>query len=118
MSDSPVHVAPALLQWLRGFAPVALPAGAGQRARMVAGALIGILVTAWASHAFDVPRGLSWIVAPMGASAVLVATSAASLTKARRSMATSLPSMRMIASAPVAEPGALPGQFTTDVYSQ
>jgi len=72
MSDSPVHVAPALLQWLRGFAPVALPAGAGQRARMVVGALIGILVTAWASHAFDVPRGLTWIVAPMGASAVLV----------------------------------------------
>jgi CBS domain-containing membrane protein len=72
MSDSPARVAPAFMLWLRGFVPVALPTSASERARMVVGALIGILVTSWASHAFDVPRGLSWIVAPMGASAVLV----------------------------------------------
>jgi CBS domain-containing membrane protein len=43
-----------------------------ERARMVAGALIGILATAWLCHAFELPPRLTWIVAPMGASAVLL----------------------------------------------
>jgi CBS domain-containing membrane protein len=72
MTDSQVRVPPALVQWLRGFVPVALPASTAERARMVVGALGGILVTAWLSSAFEVPRNLTWIVAPMGASAVLV----------------------------------------------
>jgi CBS domain-containing membrane protein len=54
------------------FWPPPMPVTLRERARMVAGALIGILVTAMLCHALALPPRLTWIVAPMGASAVLL----------------------------------------------
>ncbi|MDH4059334.1 MAG: HPP family protein [Aquincola sp.] len=52
--------------------PAPMAVTRAERVRMVCGAMLGILVTALASHALGLPEGLHWIVAPMGASAVLV----------------------------------------------
>lgn len=58
--------------WLRAFWPAPTPAGLHERLRVVGGALIGIALTAWLSRLM-LPAGLvPWLVAPMGASAVLV----------------------------------------------
>jgi CBS domain-containing membrane protein len=45
---------------------------ARERGRMVAGGLLGILVTSLVGHVLGRSAGLPWIVAPMGASAVLL----------------------------------------------
>lgn len=61
-----------MIDWLRAFWPAPSPAGLHERLRAVGGALLGILVTAWVCRAM-LPAGLApWLVAPMGASAVLV----------------------------------------------
>jgi CBS domain-containing membrane protein len=52
--------------------PAPMAVSRAERLRMVAGALVGIGVTAWLSHGLGAPAPLTWIVAPMGASAVLV----------------------------------------------
>jgi CBS domain-containing membrane protein len=66
------NLAAAAIPWMRTFWPEPLVVGGVQRLRMAAGALIGITLTAWLSHHLGAPAGLNWIVAPMGASAVLV----------------------------------------------
>jgi CBS domain-containing membrane protein len=54
--------------------PAPVTADARERLRVVLGATLGIALTAWLSHPFAAanPVGWPWIVAPMGASAVLV----------------------------------------------
>jgi CBS domain-containing membrane protein len=73
MSDDPTRPPARLSQWLRRFQPQPMKVGARERVRVVLGALVGIGVTALLTQAF-VPAGslLPWMVAPMGASAVLV----------------------------------------------
>jgi CBS domain-containing membrane protein len=67
------HPAPTL-RWpgLTAFWPAPLSIDRPERTRMVCGGLVGILATALLCHWIGVPPGLTWIVAPMGASAVLV----------------------------------------------
>ena len=64
-------VAPA--RWWHAYWPAPQPVDARERWRGALGAALGILITGlvghWAARAFGVP---AWIVAPMGASAVLV----------------------------------------------
>lgn len=59
---------------LRAFWPAPLAVDARERRRAAIGALVGILLTAVLSHWLAVAAGTSlpWLVAPMGASAVLV----------------------------------------------
>jgi CBS domain-containing membrane protein len=57
---------------LRAYWPAPAAVDAAERVRMVLGAALGIGVTALLSHAMPGPPGLGWIVAPMGASAVLL----------------------------------------------
>jgi CBS domain-containing membrane protein len=59
-------------RWRPLLWPAPLAVGLGERLRMALGALVGIAVTAWLSHQLGTPAPLTWIVAPMGASAVLV----------------------------------------------
>jgi CBS domain-containing membrane protein len=63
-----------LASWLQAFRPATLDADWRERARVVGGAFFGILVTAWLCRAAAVGQGSSvaWLIAPMGASAVLV----------------------------------------------
>lgn len=61
-----------LTTWLKGFRPAPLAVNASERWRSIAGAALGILITAvlcrlWANSPSSV-----WLVAPLGASAVLV----------------------------------------------
>ncbi len=64
---------PALsLPTLRAFIPGPMTIDAPERLRMVVGAGLGILLTALVCHAAGVHAPLTWIIAPMGASAVLV----------------------------------------------
>jgi CBS domain-containing membrane protein len=70
MSTTPVR--PAASRWLRGFLPTSLPVDARQRLRMVVGVFLGIVVTSSLSRWMPPAAGLTWSVAPMGASAVLV----------------------------------------------
>lgn len=73
MSPSPVPAADSLSRRLRAlFWPAPMAVDLPERTRMVVGALLGILVTALLCRGLDVPAGLGWIVAPMGASAVLL----------------------------------------------
>jgi CBS domain-containing membrane protein len=58
-------------QWLRGFLPQPLPAGNTERIRAGIGACVGLFVTALATHMLA-PGLASWLIAPMGASAVLL----------------------------------------------
>ena len=58
--------------WLRSLWPAPVAVSGRERARMVVGALLGILATALLSHLLPPTAGLTWIVAPMGASAVLL----------------------------------------------
>ncbi|QOL49492.1 HPP family protein [Massilia litorea] len=58
-------------QWLHGFLPQPLPAGNTERVRAGIGACIGLFVTALASHMLA-PDLAAYLIAPMGASAVLL----------------------------------------------
>ena len=61
------------MNWLRGFLPQQLPASYGERLRAAFGAFLGIAVTALVSTAwFGSASGLPLLIAPMGASAVLL----------------------------------------------
>ena len=58
-------------QWLHGFLPQPLPTGKLERVRAVVGACAGLFVTALAMHML-VPQLAAYLIAPMGASAVLL----------------------------------------------
>jgi CBS domain-containing membrane protein len=62
-----------MLRWLRAFWPAPVTVDARERWRAVLGAAVGIGLTAWVGHHWliDLPGHL-WLLAPMGASAVLV----------------------------------------------
>lgn len=62
------HALPALLRWR----PARMTVNARERLRIAAGALLGVLLTALLCHAFADPGEANWLVAPIGASAVLV----------------------------------------------
>ncbi len=66
----------ALRRWLAAFVPAAQAIDARERVRIALGATLGILVTAWLSHALassaEAGPAWPWLVAPLGASAVLV----------------------------------------------
>lgn len=66
------HTRSTLPAWLRSLWPAPVGVSGRERGRMVVGALLGILATALLSHLLPVPAHLTWIVAPMGASAVLL----------------------------------------------
>ena len=57
---------------LKDFRPVRVAVNGRERLRMASGAGVGILLTALLCHAAGLTGSLSWIIAPMGASAVLV----------------------------------------------
>ncbi len=57
--------------FLRAFWPAPLPVNARERWRAALGAGLGVLLTAWISRWWAGPLG-PWLVAPLGASAVLV----------------------------------------------
>ena len=59
-------------QWLRAFWPAPVTVDARERLRVVAGAGLGILMTALLCHLSGFTSVLPWIIAPMGASAVLI----------------------------------------------
>ncbi|HET6877885.1 MAG TPA: HPP family protein [Jatrophihabitans sp.] len=68
-----------VLLWLRTFRPRSLSYRGIDVARGAAGALVGIVVASYTARALDVgPAGLPFIVAPMGASAVLLFAAPAS----------------------------------------
>lgn len=66
--------APQVRTWLRGFLPPATAVDARERLRMAVGGALGIAVTGFAAHALSRWLGAAspWLVAPLGASAVLV----------------------------------------------
>ena len=59
-------------QWLRTFQPLPMKVDSREKLRVVAGALLGIGITAVLSHLFAGGDMSPWLIAPMGASAVLV----------------------------------------------
>jgi CBS domain-containing membrane protein len=61
-----------LIRWLRTFQPLPMKVGAQERGRVVIGALLGIGITAAISHWYSGADTNIWLIAPMGASAVLV----------------------------------------------
>jgi CBS domain-containing membrane protein len=61
-----------VVRWLRGFQPLPMKVDRRERIRVVAGALLGIGLTALVGHAFAGGAINPWLIAPMGASAVLV----------------------------------------------
>lgn len=61
-----------LATWLRALRPARLPADARERLRVALGAALGIGVTALLSQLWAQPGPGPWLVAPLGASAVLV----------------------------------------------
>ncbi len=62
----------------RDFLPAAMPVDAGERWRASVGALVGILVTALLCRPLSAAALSPWLVAPIGASAVLVFAAPAS----------------------------------------
>ena len=65
--------------WLRAFRPQPLAVDRQERWRATLGALVGILLMAWASRWFSSSLALGpWLAAPLGASAVLVFAAPAS----------------------------------------
>src|SRR5690349_13556568 len=60
-----------LVQWLHGFLPQPLTASGAERARAAAGACLGLMATALLTRLLA-PELSSWLIAPMGASAVLL----------------------------------------------
>lgn len=69
-ADLPIDNGP-LRAWLRRLAPAALPISGSERRRIVLGAALGVLVTGLLSHWMG-PVATGWLIAPIGASAVLV----------------------------------------------
>jgi CBS domain-containing membrane protein len=62
-----------LHQWLRAFIPAAVSVNSTERWRAIVGAAIGIFATAVLSRFLAGPHpAMAWLVAPLGASAVLV----------------------------------------------
>ncbi|ACB33741.1 CBS domain containing membrane protein [Leptothrix cholodnii SP-6] len=61
-----------LRAWLRALQPAQLAIDGRERRRVVAGGALGIVMVALLSHAWPIWPGLPWLVAPLGASAVLV----------------------------------------------
>ena len=62
-----------LLHWLRGFVPGTVTVNRRERLRACCGALLGIFVTAVVGHVLlGSARDLPFLIAPMGASAVLL----------------------------------------------
>jgi CBS domain-containing membrane protein len=61
-----------LIRWLRTFQPLPMKVDAHERVRVVFGALFGIGLTAATGHWFAGDSFSVWLIAPMGASAVLV----------------------------------------------
>jgi CBS domain-containing membrane protein len=61
-----------LLSWLRSFQPQPMKVDASERIRVVLGAFVGIGFTALLGHLAAGGVAPSWLIAPMGASAVLV----------------------------------------------
>ena len=59
-----------LLSWLKGFRPAPLTVNASERFRAVIGALLGILITGVLCRAAG-HGAATWLIAPLGASAVL-----------------------------------------------
>lgn len=59
-------------KWLASFLPAPMKVDGRERLRAVLGAALGILVTALISHLLAGPALTPWMVAPLGASAVLV----------------------------------------------
>jgi CBS domain-containing membrane protein len=59
-------------EWLRSFWPQPHTASITERGRAVAGALVGLLLTAALSHLALGPQVAAFLIAPMGASAVLL----------------------------------------------
>ena len=72
--DSDLSPAAARRRWLRNFWPVSLGIDRRERLRMVAGAALGVLLAALLSRWWANALGLSgpWMIASLGASAVLV----------------------------------------------
>lgn len=65
--------------WLGAFVPAPVMVDATERWRAVAGALLGLLLTAWAGQwLLGMSLTGTWLVAPLGASAVLVFAAPAS----------------------------------------
>jgi CBS domain-containing membrane protein len=60
------------IEWLRSFLPQPHTASTTERGRAVAGALLGLLLTAVVSHLALGPQAAAYLIAPMGASAVLL----------------------------------------------
>jgi CBS domain-containing membrane protein len=61
-----------LLTWLKGFRPAPLTVNLSERVRAVVGALLGILITGVLCRVFAGYGTATWLIAPLGASAVLV----------------------------------------------
>ncbi len=63
-----------MTQWVRALWPASVAVDRRERLRVAAGAALGILVTGWLCHSIGGPAAAvwPWLVAPMGASAVLV----------------------------------------------
>lgn len=60
-----------LIQWLHGFLPHPLGASRSDRIRSAVGACAGLLATAFLTHLIA-PDMAAWLIAPMGASSVLL----------------------------------------------
>lgn len=68
-----------LPDWLRGFRPQSLTYRPADYLRGGLGSLLGLLAAAWSAHYFNLgPETVPFIVAPMGASAVLLFAAPAS----------------------------------------
>jgi CBS domain-containing membrane protein len=68
------RIAPIVFGWPRAFGPEAISVDWRERLRVVLGATLGIGITALLCHTFGAPASPAWpwLVAPLGASAVLV----------------------------------------------
>jgi CBS domain-containing membrane protein len=71
MAASPSSPLSSLSTWLRAFRPAPQVVNARERARVVLGAGLGILLAGLLCQGLA-PTGVAWLVAPLGASAVLV----------------------------------------------
>lgn len=72
-SPDPQSVGARLAVWLQAFWPAPVVIDARERWRSVLGALVGMGLTAWLSHGLLADQAdRIWLLAPMGASAVLV----------------------------------------------
>ncbi len=72
-TTSPAPMRRSAAAWALDLLPARMPVDARERLRVVVGAAIGVLLTALLCRAFGAPGTvLPWLVAPIGASAVLV----------------------------------------------